>query len=150
VRQVADVAAIQPAWKYIQNQKYLTVYDLARALDEQPSTVARWVRRWMDNDQRLAAGREPGKGYKLPLAYLLVGRGWSLTEDPHFRAIMLRLLPDRPDNYLVVVGNQGWTCYSWDQARELAFELALGKPPEWHRVVTVFYLGPTDDQPLER
>lgn len=93
---------------------YLTTHELAKELSMYPETLFRWCVKWFGT---LPKGRTGAKmGYRIPLEYRLVARGWLQTENPLIREVARRALVASPKNFVVVVANTGSTHYSVPEA----------------------------------
>jgi len=124
---------------------YLTMWEVARFADVQTGSLSRWVKQWrLDTLTQTAPERGEGgsrQGYSIPAAYALVAQGWKLTQDKRIRQVMLRELPKNPVPWLVVVADQGVTCYSGEQASQEVAKILVGKQSGIPEQVSVFYLG---------
>lgn len=114
--------------------EYITMWEMSLDLGVQPATLSRWVKQWkldLGTQPPINKSRGKGSGYNLPTTYTLVGRGWKMTTDRQVREVMLRLLPQDPKPFLVIVEDQvavrGTTHYDAEQAsQEVAKSLTSG------------------------
>jgi hypothetical protein len=120
------------------DEQFVTTTELARFLGMHPETVWRWCRKWFGPLPPGRAGRE--MGYRIPPVYVKVARVWLLVEDAELRELARKALVEggERDNYVVVVANDAFTCYSWSQALErLESLLEAGL----FRHMTIIYVG---------
>lgn len=114
----------------------VTVSEIARDVDLHVGTVLRWVHQWSQYDERVDSG-DKGVPARAPYPYLFVGRGWAQERDTQVRTLMRLILRESPNNYFVVVGTSGFSCYSREQANKVITEGVLP--------IRAYYLGnPTE------
>jgi hypothetical protein len=122
---------------------YFTTWQVGKALKMAPGQVHRWCRQWFG---QLPPARQTGKGmgYRIPKEYMRVARGWKQSQDPKLREALREAIVKQPGrDYVVVVGNQGTTHYTYPEAMA-RLDSVLPRLPRQEHVVSVIYVGPTN------
>jgi len=94
---------------------------MARDVGLHVGTVLRWVHQWSDYDERIDRG-DKGVPATCPYSYLSVARAWAQERDAHVRNLMRLILREAPNNFFVMVGTSGYSCYDREQAIEAAHD----------------------------
>lgn len=119
---------------------YYTTWQLGKMLKMAPGQVHRWCVSWFG---QLPPARQTGKGmgYRIPLEYLRVARSWTQTKDPKLRKALREAIVAQPGrDYVVVVGNQGTTHYTYPEAMA-RLDSVLPRLPRESHVVSVMFVG---------
>jgi hypothetical protein len=143
-RKQAREKAKSSAPVYDPDTRYVTQWELAMLLRMQPASLSRWVKQW-----QMGLGIDPivrthgTTGYSIPINYVLVGRGWQQTKDEDSRQVLLQVLIENPKPWVVVVADQGVTCYTAEQASEVVQEIL--SRDEVPGAIRVYYVGEVPD-----
>lgn len=111
----------------------ISVSEMARDVGLHVGTVLRWVHQWSRYDERIDSG-DKGVPATCPYSYLSVARAWAQERDAQVRNLMRLILRESPNNFFVMVGTSGYSCYD----REQANKVIEGAPFP----IRAYYLGP--------
>lgn len=118
---------------------YLTTFQLAKELNMHPEQVHRYCLRWFGKLPPTRRGK--GQGYRIPLNYRYVARGWLQTQDPEIREAMRAALSKDPKNFVVVVAGRASTHYTVHEAMERVGQV-LESASRGPNITSVIYVGP--------
>lgn len=92
-------------------EDYLTTWQLAQELGQYTETVFRWCKKWFGDlpSGRGGGGGREGQGYRIPLEYRRVARGYLQTQDPKTRALLRKALVREPRDWVVIADNVATT-----------------------------------------
>jgi hypothetical protein len=124
-------------------ETYFTTYQLAKKLKVSPRLIISWAQKWFPGVQhveRTGVKSAGGKlrGYRIPLIYEQIGRGWLQEENPMIREVIKKALSESPGDYVICVGNRGATCYTHQQVAGI-IAIALVKMPG--KPIRIYYVG---------
>lgn len=120
---------------------YLTTKQLGEELGQWPAQIHRYCKKWFGDLPPTRTTK--GQGYRIPLNYRYVARGWLQTEDPEMREAMRAALAEDPKDFVVVVAGRASTHYTVHEAMERIGQV-LESAARRSKPVTVMYVGPNN------